>query len=131
VKLWLDEGGGGASPSDPQQVFDLDLVDQIAIGHAGQQATIWLRVDAPVHLAGRDRAKNIALVSRLSVDEQNLLLNEGRKRALSLISRHAVAVDPLPEIWSPPDQWMPRLSKPSGPSPSRARQYDGRRFPPP
>jgi hypothetical protein len=91
VKLWIDEGGG-ASPSDSQDVLRLDLVDQIAIGRAGQQAINWLGVDAPVDLAREDRAMNAALVTRHSPDEQERLLREGKERALSLITRHADAL---------------------------------------
>jgi hypothetical protein len=91
VSLWIDQGGG-ASRKDSQDVLRLDLVDQIAIGRAGQEATNWLGINAPVSLASGDRAMNLALINRLSRDEQERLLKGGKERALSLIARHADAL---------------------------------------
>jgi hypothetical protein len=61
VSLWIDEGGD-ASRKDSQDVLHLDLEDQIAIGRAGQEATNWLGINAPVPLASGDRAMNVALI---------------------------------------------------------------------
>jgi hypothetical protein len=63
-------------------------VDQIAIRRAGQEATTMLCIEAPSHLASRDREAVAGLINRLPSDNQSRLLDGGRERARKLITKH-------------------------------------------
>jgi hypothetical protein len=117
VRLWIDDNGcGGADTAGESQ---LSLVDQIAICRAGQEATIILRTEAPPHMAQRDRACVLALISRLSDDEQDRMLDLGRRHARDLLARNgailrALAVE-LEQAGSVDDATFLKITQASSP----------------
>jgi peptidase M50B-like protein len=84
ARLWIDDSGNGGTETTAED--HLPIVDQIAIHRAGQQATIMLAVEAPTHLAGRDRERVVALINRLHFEDQHRLLDGGRRRACDLLA---------------------------------------------
>jgi hypothetical protein len=82
-QLCIDDIGNGDTETTGED--HLPIADQVAIHRAGQQATIMLAVEAPTHMAGRDRERVTGLLNRLAVEDQHRILESGRRRARDLL----------------------------------------------